>query len=148
MVEYEVIVLCEECGEGHSIKTVILQNGPQVKESVESFYAGRELPPELATINSNYISCSTTDNWFLQKNNDRVFLVPVRTLEATNSARSTQHAEADVTAAGLGDTGIRETGDILGASSTLAGAGGHMENQSKFGTSPTTNAFTDNKSKA
>ena len=38
---------------------------------------------------------------------------------------------------GTGDTGVRETGDITGASSTLAGAGGEMENTGGVGTAPT-----------
>lgn len=36
-----------------------------------------------------------------------------------------------------GDTGVRETGDIMGASSTHAGAGGQMDNTGGVGTAPT-----------
>lgn len=36
-----------------------------------------------------------------------------------------------------GDTGVVETGDIMGASSTHAGAGGQMENNGGVGTAPT-----------
>ena len=43
---------------------------------------------------------------------------------------------------GTGDTGVRETGDIMGASSTLAGAGGEMENTGGAGTAPTTGGGT------
>jgi hypothetical protein len=43
---------------------------------------------------------------------------------------------------GAGDTGIRETGDIMGASSTLAGAGGEMENTGGVGTAPTSGGRT------
>lgn len=36
-----------------------------------------------------------------------------------------------------GDTGVRETGDISGATSTHAGAGGHFDNTGGTGTAPT-----------
>ncbi|MFN2452931.1 MAG: hypothetical protein ABR577_01785 [Pyrinomonadaceae bacterium] len=137
MIEYEVIVMCDECSETHSIKNITLTDGPEAKASVESFYAGQSLPPELATINTNYISCAKSGKWFLQKNNERVFLVPLRTVDdALENARLGQ--DADVDASGLGDTGVRETGDMLGASSTLKGAGGQMEHGGGVGTAPTT----------
>jgi hypothetical protein len=37
----------------------------------------------------------------------------------------------------VGDTGVRETGDLAGASSTHAGAGGVMDNRGGTGTAPT-----------
>ena len=36
-----------------------------------------------------------------------------------------------------GDTGVRETGDIMGATSTHSGAGGQMDNNGGVGTAPT-----------
>jgi len=36
-----------------------------------------------------------------------------------------------------GDTGVRETGDVAGATSTHAGAGGVMDNTGGTGTAPT-----------
>jgi hypothetical protein len=44
---------------------------------------------------------------------------------------------ADGGAPAEGDTGVRETGDIAGATSTHAGAGGAMENTGGTGTAPT-----------
>ena len=37
----------------------------------------------------------------------------------------------------VGDTGVRETGDLTGATSTHAGAGGVMDNTGGTGTAPT-----------
>ena len=37
----------------------------------------------------------------------------------------------------VGDTGVRETGDLAGATSTHAGAGGVMDNTGGTGTAPT-----------
>ncbi len=138
MTEYDVIVLCDKCSKTHSIKTIALEDGPRNKESVAHFYAKRQLPPELATINSNYISCPTSGKWFLERNNERVFLVPLRTVDPTERDQRAQDAAAKVDPTGLGDTGVRETGDILGASSTLTGAGGQMEHTGGVGTAPTT----------
>jgi len=44
---------------------------------------------------------------------------------------------ADGNAPAKGDTGARETGDLAGATSTHAGAGGVMENTGGTGTAPT-----------
>ena len=44
---------------------------------------------------------------------------------------------ADSGAPSTGDTGIEETGDLTGASSTHAGAGGVMDNTGGTGTAPT-----------
>jgi hypothetical protein len=46
-------------------------------------------------------------------------------------------ALADGDAPAEGDTGVRETGDIAGATSTHAGAGGAMDNTGGTGTAPT-----------
>jgi hypothetical protein len=48
--------------------------------------------------------------------------------------------DADRTSGGApaaGDTGARETGDLTGATSTHAGAGGVMDNTGGTGTAPT-----------
>jgi hypothetical protein len=44
---------------------------------------------------------------------------------------------ADGGAPAEGDTGARETGDLAGATSTHAGAGGVMDNRGGTGTAPT-----------
>jgi hypothetical protein len=53
--------------------------------------------------------------------------------EATRG--DTDKAGGDAPAAG--DTGARETGDLAGATSTHAGAGGVMDNTGGTGTAPT-----------
>ena len=45
-------------------------------------------------------------------------------------------AEGDMPDKG-GETGVRETGDIAGATSTHAGAGGNFDNTGGTGTAPT-----------
>jgi hypothetical protein len=51
--------------------------------------------------------------------------------------RAGRGGTADAGQSTAGDTGVRETGDISGASSTHAGAGGVMENTGGTGTAPT-----------
>ena len=46
-------------------------------------------------------------------------------------------AGSDAPTPGVGDTGVRETGDIAGATSTHAGAGGAFDNTGGTGTAPT-----------
>ena len=58
--------------------------------------------------------------------------------DETENDEATQDGAAD---AGdpdeVGDTGVRETGDLTGATSTHAGAGGVMDNTGGTGTAPT-----------
>lgn len=51
--------------------------------------------------------------------------------------KNDQGGLAGADAPSTGDTGVKETGDILGASSTHAGAGGQMGNTGGTGTAPT-----------
>jgi len=59
----------------------------------------------------------------------------------TDETRNDEAAHDDTTGAGdsdqVGDTGVRETGDLTGATSTHAGAGGVMDNTGGTGTAPT-----------
>ena len=49
----------------------------------------------------------------------------------------TGEGEGGDDAPGAGDTGVRETGDLTGATSTHAGAGGNFGNTGGTGTAPT-----------
>ncbi|HZI19684.1 MAG TPA: hypothetical protein VEY09_13930 [Pyrinomonadaceae bacterium] len=50
--------------------------------------------------------------------------------------KAARRVTSDTGEAPAGDTGARETGDISGASSTHAGAGGVMDNTGGTGTAP------------
>ncbi len=52
------------------------------------------------------------------------------------------NSDAPAAAAAGGTTGVVETGDIMGASSTHAGAGGVMDNTGGAGTAPSGNSVT------
>jgi len=55
----------------------------------------------------------------------------------TDKRETPREEPADSSDDQTGDTGVRETGDITGASSTHAGAGGRMGNTGGTGTAPT-----------
>jgi hypothetical protein len=59
----------------------------------------------------------------------------------TDEIKNDEETHDDTTGAGDkdagGDTGVRETGDLTGATSTHAGAGGVMDNTGGTGTAPT-----------
>jgi len=58
--------------------------------------------------------------------------------DETKKDEATQGGETgEGDAGGRGDTGVRETGDLTGATSTHAGAGGVMDNTGGTGTAPT-----------
>jgi hypothetical protein len=58
--------------------------------------------------------------------------------ESRNSEGARDDSKGSVEAAEEGgETGVRETGDLTGATTTHAGAGGVMENNGGAGTAPT-----------
>jgi len=54
-----------------------LDDGPVDRASIGDTYAGKELPPPLATLRNNSIRCPQTGKVVVQHTNDDVFLVPV-----------------------------------------------------------------------
>ena len=78
MGTYRVYVFCDECFETHPMSLRIsLDDGPTDKQSIGDLYAGRELPPQVATLIDNQTVCPTTGKMILQRDNHQVFLVPV-----------------------------------------------------------------------
>ena len=54
-----------------------LDNGPADKQSIGDVYNGKELPPEVLRLHNNSVHCPKTGNYFYQRDNNQVFLVPV-----------------------------------------------------------------------
>jgi hypothetical protein len=78
MTNYSVYFFCNECSQLHPMGvTIALNDGPQAQASIGDTYAGKELPPSVATLSDNRIECPTTRKLTSQKNNDQVFLVPI-----------------------------------------------------------------------
>lgn len=78
MAKYSVHFFCDECSETHPMRIAIhLDDGPAEKDSIGNVYAGRELPPEVANLVGNKMTCPNTGKPTSQANNNQVFLVPV-----------------------------------------------------------------------
>ena len=78
MAKYMVHFFCDECSEVHPIHIVIdLNDGPAKKESINNLYAGKELPPSIATLTNNKTMCPKTGRLTSQSDNNQVFLVPI-----------------------------------------------------------------------
>jgi len=78
MAKYSVYFFCDECAQVHPLGILIdLNDGPAKKESIGDTYAGKELPPQIATLIGNMTNCPTTGKLTSQKDNNQVFLVPV-----------------------------------------------------------------------
>jgi hypothetical protein len=77
MARYSIHFFCDECSQVHQIWiTLTLDDGPPAKESIGNTYAGKELPPQVATLIDNKTTCPNTGKLTSQKDNSQVFLVP------------------------------------------------------------------------
>jgi hypothetical protein len=78
MAKYSVYFFCDECGQVHPLGIMIeLDDGPPDQASIGDTYAGRELPPQVATLIGNMTQCPNTRKMTSQKDNKQVFLVPI-----------------------------------------------------------------------
>jgi hypothetical protein len=78
MARYAVYIFCNECSDVHPMGvTVDLNDGPPSRESVGNAYAGKEVPPEVAALITNMVTCPQTQRLTSQQDNNQVFLVPV-----------------------------------------------------------------------
>ena len=78
MAKYAVYVFCDECMQPHPMGISIdLKDGPVEKTSIGDLGAGEELPPNVAKLIKNEITCPNTGKSFIQEDNNKVFLVPI-----------------------------------------------------------------------
>jgi len=78
MANYSVYVFCDDCGDVHPMGISIgLEDGPPDKASIGDTYAGKELPPQIATLTNNTTYCPKSGKSILQRDNNQVFLVPI-----------------------------------------------------------------------
>ena len=76
MALYDVYVFCNNCGQVHPMTIRIsLDDGPAEKDSIGNVYAGKDLPQNVAALTNNYVLCPKTNKWFVQRDNNQVFLV-------------------------------------------------------------------------
>ena len=78
MAKYDVCVFCDHCNDSHPTGiNISLSDGPAKKESIGSLYAGKELPIKVSRFNHDYFQCAKTNMKFVQKDNNKIFLIPI-----------------------------------------------------------------------
>ncbi len=78
MAKYSVHFFCDECSQVHPLGIAIsLDDGPASRASIGDTYAGKDLPPQIATLIGNKTICPVTKKLTSQKDNNQVFLVPI-----------------------------------------------------------------------
>jgi hypothetical protein len=70
--------------------SVILKDGPVEKQSIGHVYKDRSLPESLAKLSRMSITCPATGRGSIQKDNDRIFLVPAKLISAHASHSMTR----------------------------------------------------------
>ena len=78
MADYDIELYCEKCHRTHPLGVKIaIQGGPPAKRSVGAFYAGKQLPPQMADLIDSHTICPKTGDMFTQKDIHQIFLVQV-----------------------------------------------------------------------
>jgi hypothetical protein len=78
MANYDIYFFCEECNQLHPMGIKIpIKGGPPIKRSVGAFYAGKQVPPEIAELIDSHVLCPKTGKMYTQKDLHQIFLVPI-----------------------------------------------------------------------
>lgn len=77
--QYGVFASCNKCGGVHELGiSVLLTDGPVDRQSIAELYRGKTLPKNLADLANNSVTCPKTGRQSTQKNNDQIFLLPLK----------------------------------------------------------------------
>jgi hypothetical protein len=78
MADYDIYFYCEKCKQPHPMGIKIpIKGGPPIKRSVCAFYAGKQVPPEIAALIDSQVLCPKTGKMYTQKDLHQIFLVPI-----------------------------------------------------------------------
>jgi hypothetical protein len=78
MADYDIGFYCEKCRQTHPLGVEIrIKGGPSAKQSVEAFFADRQVPPDLADFVGSQVLCPKTGKMFTRKDLHQIFLVPL-----------------------------------------------------------------------
>jgi hypothetical protein len=79
MAYYDICFYCEECKQTHPLGVKIsITDDPAQKISVGAFYAGKQLPPEIANHVDSQILCPKRGKMYTQKDLNQIFLEPIK----------------------------------------------------------------------
>lgn len=78
MPMYTISVFCDLCGRVHATGVVVdLSDGPDDAQSIGDAYQGKVFPEILAVHRKDKIKCPVKRKVFKQKNDHKIFLVPI-----------------------------------------------------------------------
>lgn len=78
MPNYMVYLFCDECHVPHSLQIMIgLKEEIDPTQNVRDVYDGREMPPNVATLQGNMTICPATGQRIQQRDHSQIFLVKV-----------------------------------------------------------------------
>jgi hypothetical protein len=78
LVTYRLFVECDYCEENHPLPFAISkENIPPGKKSVAEIYGDKKLPEDVNSIISIPVQCSTIGEYFVQKDLQKIFIIPV-----------------------------------------------------------------------
>jgi len=75
---YRICAVCIACGGLHTMEnTISLPVGPVNKQSIEEAYANKDPPAHIAALKDMRVHCPKTGRHYAQKDDKKVFLVPI-----------------------------------------------------------------------
>jgi hypothetical protein len=78
MADYDIYFFCTDCNDTHPMGIKFpLTNGPLREKSVGVFFAGKELPPQIAKLIDGQILCPKAGKVFTQKDPNQIYIVPL-----------------------------------------------------------------------
>jgi hypothetical protein len=77
MPAYEIYFRCDDCKREHTIHMKIhLSEGPDRKQSLAEFFAGRSMPPQVSSLQGHNAFCLKTGRRFKLDKDEQILLVP------------------------------------------------------------------------
>jgi hypothetical protein len=74
---YDVFVYCNDCRKEHPMGMIYrIDYGPVQKRSLGDIYQGQPLSPQVQAIEAHKTLCPKNGNMFIQKDHEKIFLVP------------------------------------------------------------------------
>lgn len=78
MPAYDIYVKCIDCdGEHPLLMKIFLVDGPERTQSIDEWFHGRAVPPQVFALRSHSALCLKTGKKFKLEECEKVFLVPV-----------------------------------------------------------------------
>jgi hypothetical protein len=74
--KYDVLAVCNACGDAHPTGISINLAGPVKKRSIATAYRGKNLPRHLATLKQERVYCPNLGRHYPQTDYRQIFLVP------------------------------------------------------------------------